>query len=1169
MITMPNIPQSNAYTGLEIAVIGMAGRFPGAADLEEYWNNLVNGKESISFFTEEELRQAGWDEETLSSPGYVPARGVVSGLEYFDSNFFGYNPLEADIMDPQIRFLHECAWHALEDAGYNPHSYAGNIGICVGASANFNWEAHAYMDERFDHSLYPYINVQFLATLLAYKLDLKGPAYVVNTACSTTLTAIHQACRAILTGECRMMLAGGVSITAPLKQGYTYDEGMIMAPDGHCRSFDDEAQGTVGGSGAGVVVLKRLKDALTDGDNIHAVIKGSAMNNDGSKKVGYTAPSVEAQALAVRQALKVARVMPESLCYVEAHGTGTVLGDPTEIQALTQAFDSKAKQFCGIGSVKSNIGHLDAASGIAGFIKTVLILKHSRIPPTLHFECPNQHIDFVNSPFYVTDECTELERGPLPLRAGVNALGIGGTNVHIVLEQAPFDSHCTETGHSPYILPLSALTEKTLSRMVDQLETYLDGHPNISLHAAAYTLQEGRKHWTHRCMLLCERTADGSRINVRRLYPSDTDADIWPGDSFLQEIVILWLQGREVNWELLYRDKPGNRISLPVYSFEREAYNTRVILLKNRIRSGNDCDSLPAAKEKPRLDLGSDYHRSALSAPFEPPVTEFQQLSAEVLSELTGIRCIGIHDNFYELSIDSIKAIRLASKLHKAGFKVGVQQVMSYPTIAALEEQTAHSTRQYSEMKEQKTQSNFVIEQDQRLSSEVINGIKERYPEAEAVYPLSPMQNLILAQNIAAYKKGNDVFALVFKITGEMDAAMFCRAWEEMVKRHPILRTAFVWRRVPEPLQVVYGQATPDIKQFDWSCLTAEEQQLAVQAYIAEERSRGFKVTEAPLMRGCLARTDRLNHHFIWTFQHSLIDGWSMHLIINELLIAYKALMNQSAIGLDKSKSFHSYIEWLQQQDQEQARQFWQEEFAGFAPVRPLTDGMKRKEMSDFNIVTQELVLPEAFMEEAGAFSRRNGLTLNTLVQTAWGVLISHTTGNNDVIIGVETSGRSEGLEGIEGMAGLFITVVPVRITIPPAAVCTEWMKQFQTRQLTMRSYEYATTQQISKWSDVAMDLLQQAIYERTLVFQNIPMELEEKEYEGIRMSIEGRVSQINIPLRIYVTPASTLTLLICYNESQYSYKSVKELLNQMAHLLQTIIRHKHLDFNELLKAIN
>lgn len=236
------------------------------------------------------------------------------------------------------------------------------------------------------------------------------------------------------------MLAGGVSITAPIKQGYTFSEGMIMAPDGHCRPFDDMAQGTVGGCGAGIVVLKRLKDALADGDNIQAVIKGSAMNNDGSRKVGYTAPSVEAQALAVRQALKIARVMPESLSYVEAHGTGTVLGDPTEIQALTQAFGSTSRQFCGIGSVKSNIGHLDAASGIAGFIKTVLILKHRRIPPTLHFECPNQHIDFVNSPFYVADECMKLERGPQPLRAGVNALGIGGTNVHIILEQAPVKS---------------------------------------------------------------------------------------------------------------------------------------------------------------------------------------------------------------------------------------------------------------------------------------------------------------------------------------------------------------------------------------------------------------------------------------------------------------------------------------------------------------------------------------------------------------------------------------------------------------------------------------------------------------------------------------------------------------------------------------------------------
>ncbi|WP_339314371.1 condensation domain-containing protein [Paenibacillus sp. FSL M7-0896] len=1166
---MTNLPPSSAYTGLEVAVIGMAGRFPGAADVEEYWNNLVNGVESISYFEAEELRQAGWDEETLGSPGYVPARGVVSGVEYFDSNFFGYSPLEADMMDPQIRFLHECAWHALEDAGYNPHTYPGNIGICVGASPNFNWEAHAYMDERFDHSLYPYIHVHFLATLLAYKLDLKGPAYVVNTACSTSLTAIHQACRAILTGESRIMLAGGVSITAPIKQGYTFSEGMIMAPDGHCRPFDDMAQGTVGGCGAGIVVLKRLKDALADGDNIQAVIKGSAMNNDGSRKVGYTAPSVEAQALAVRQALKIARVMPESLSYVEAHGTGTVLGDPTEIQALTQAFGSTSRQFCGIGSVKSNIGHLDAASGIAGFIKTVLILKHRRIPPTLHFECPNQHIDFVNSPFYVADECMKLERGPQPLRAGVNALGIGGTNVHIILEQAPCKEQPTGTGQGPYILPLSALTGKMLSKMADRLEAYLDGHANISLLAAAHTLQTGRKHLVHRCILICERTEEGIPLSVRRLYPSDLEECLIPSVPFLHELVNPWLQGREVNWGLLYMDISPPRMSLPGYSFEREPYNTKVVLLKDRIRSGEDYNPLPAAKETTGLSLASDYQRSSLSAPYEPPVTPFQQLSAEVLTELTGIGCIGIHDNFYELSMDSIKAIRLASRLHKSGFKVGVQQVMNFPTIAALEEQTVRSAREGLKAREQRISAEFVAEQSRRLSSGVINGVKERYPEAEAVYPLSPMQHLILAQNIAAYKKGNDVFALVFKITGGMDAPMFLRAWEEMVKRHPILRTAFVWRKVPEPLQVVYRQAIPEIRELDWSCLTPGEQQLAVQAYIAEERGRGFKVTEAPLMRGCLARTDQLSHYFIWTFQHSLIDGWSMHLIINELLIAYKALVNHSEPALEESKSFHSYIEWLQQQDLEPARQFWQQEFAGYVPARPQREDKKRTEGSDFNIVTQELVLPESFMEAAAAFSKNHGLTLNTLVQTAWGVLISHTTGSSDVIMGVETSGRSEGLDGIEGMAGLFITVVPVRITIPGTTGCTGWMKQLQTRQLAMRSYEYATTQQISKWSGVAMDLLQQAIYERTLVFQNIPMELEEKEYEGITMSIEGRVSQINIPLRLYVTPASTLTLLICYNESQYEYSAVNELLKQIAQLLQSIIRSNDLNFGELLKTLN
>ncbi len=333
-----------SQTGLEIAVIGMAGRFPGAGGIGAFWENLAAGVEGISFFSREELVEAGVDESQLDNPGYVKARGCVEGKEFFDSGFFGYLPVEAREMDPQIRLFHQCVWHGLENAGYNPFDYKGLIGLYAGAGANFNWEAHSMISsygkpsdlDSFTAGMLR--NKDFITSRISYKLNLNGPAVFMHTACSTSLVAIHTACKSLLLGECSMAVAGGVTLTDTLKSGYMYREGMIAAPDGHNRAFDALAQGTVRSEGAGVVVLKKLKNAMADGDFIYAVVKGSAINNDGLRKAGYTAVSVDGQAEAIRIALKMARVEPESIASVEAHGTATPLGDPIEVEALKVLF---------------------------------------------------------------------------------------------------------------------------------------------------------------------------------------------------------------------------------------------------------------------------------------------------------------------------------------------------------------------------------------------------------------------------------------------------------------------------------------------------------------------------------------------------------------------------------------------------------------------------------------------------------------------------------------------------------------------------------------------------------------------------------------------------------------------------------------------------------------
>jgi amino acid adenylation domain-containing protein len=431
------------YHNLDIAIIGMSCRFPGATNIKEFWQNLRNGVESISAFSDEELLVAGVELGVLSKPNYVKNRAVLPDIELFDAAFFGFSPKEAKTIDPQHRLFLEIAWEALESAGYNPKAFASKIGTYAGVGMNTYLLNNLYYNRDIldcvgEYQLMIGNDKDFLPTRISYKLNLNGPSVNVQTACSTSLVAVHLACKSLHNGECDMALAGGVSIRVPQQAGYLYQEGMILSPDGHCRAFDAQSQGTVPGNGLGIVVLKRLADAIADGDCIHAIIKGSAINNDGSVKVGYTAPGVDGQAAVIADAQAIAGVDPETITYIEAHGTGTVLGDPIEIAALTQVFQKSTQKqgFCAIGSVKTNIGHLDAAAGIAGLLKAILALKHKLLPPSLHFEQPNPQIDFANSPFYVNTELCEWKTDGIPRRVGVSSFGIGGTNAHIVLEEA-------------------------------------------------------------------------------------------------------------------------------------------------------------------------------------------------------------------------------------------------------------------------------------------------------------------------------------------------------------------------------------------------------------------------------------------------------------------------------------------------------------------------------------------------------------------------------------------------------------------------------------------------------------------------------------------------------------------------------------------------------------
>ncbi len=489
-----------------VAIVGLAGRFPRARNLDEFWRNLRQGVECISFFEDDQVQWLPIEHPpVLSDPRYVKARGVLEKPEWFDAGFFGLNPRDAAIMDPQHRVFLECAWEALEDAGCNPDTFPGLIGVFAGASMNTYLFTNLLTNPGLvkDHGLFASMIMNdgdFVPTRVSYKLNLRGPSINVQTACSTSLVAVCLAAQSLLTYRTDVALAGGVSITFPPQRGQHHLEGGIMSNDGHCRAFDANASGTVLGDGAGIVVLKRLSEAMAEGDRIYAVIKGNAINNDGAVKIGYTAPSIDGQAECIAMAQAEAGVEPESISYVEAHGTGTPLGDPIEIAGLTKAFGAKPgmAKTCAIGSIKSNLGHLDAAAGVTGLIKTVLALQHGEIPPSLHFETPNPQLGLEKTPFFINATLKPWPRSTQPRRAGVSSFGIGGTNAHVVLEEAPLPPAVAPSRRLRHLLVVSAKTPAALDRATENLAEHLCAHPEQALADVAFSLQTRRKAFSHR-----------------------------------------------------------------------------------------------------------------------------------------------------------------------------------------------------------------------------------------------------------------------------------------------------------------------------------------------------------------------------------------------------------------------------------------------------------------------------------------------------------------------------------------------------------------------------------------------------------------------------------------------------------------------------------------------
>ena len=510
---MPHeLEAESAFEDLALAIVGMAGRFPGARDVDEFWRNLSRGVKSIRHLTPEQVVAAGADPAQVGHDSYVRAGGVLDDIDVFDAAFFGFTPREAEALDPQVRLFLQCAWAALEDAAYDPRSYAGRIGVFAGKLPSVyrmrNLQSQPDLLETVGAlQLAAGNDADALASLVAYKLDLRGPSISLQTFCSTSLVAVHVACQSLLTQDCDVALAGGVAVDVPHGTGYQYEEGGILSPDGECRAFDASANGSVMGGGVGIVVLKRLSDALADGDQIYAIIRGSAVTNDGVVRASYGAPGLNGQAAVIAAALGNAGVDPRSIGYVVAHGTGTALGDAVELAAMQKVYPAADEAYCAIGSIKPNIGHLDRASGVANLIAASLALKHQYLPPSLNFTESSPELRLDASALFVNVEGRPWPAPDgQPRRAGVTSFGLGGTNAHVVLQEAPPTATTSSATH--HLLVLSARTEAALERASQNLIEHLEGHPEQALADVAYTLQVGRNAFNYRRYVVAASVAD-------------------------------------------------------------------------------------------------------------------------------------------------------------------------------------------------------------------------------------------------------------------------------------------------------------------------------------------------------------------------------------------------------------------------------------------------------------------------------------------------------------------------------------------------------------------------------------------------------------------------------------------------------------------------------------
>ncbi|USB33503.1 non-ribosomal peptide synthetase [Paenibacillus sp. YPG26] len=1177
-------------SGRDIAIIGMAAHLPNAEDVRQFWEQLMSSCDAVGPFPESRRG----DVESMLAGTKLP-KGKVSyydgayleGIDRFDHRFFRLSPKEAALMSPNQRLWLETAWSAIEDAGYGGRKLSGSrTGVYVGYNGDAFHDYKRLIAERDPAALSTAIpgNLSsIVAGRLSYLLDLKGPAMTVDTACSSSLLALHLAVQALRSGECEMALVGGVkTYLLPVDMGIRIG---IESSDSRARTFDNSSDGTGGGEGAGAVLLKPLGRALRDRDAIYAVIKGSAVNQDGAS-VGITAPNVLAQEEVIMQAWRDAAVEPGTIGYIEAHGTGTRLGDPIEIAGITQAFRhyTDRRQFCAVGSIKTNFGHLDTAAGIVGLIKTALTLHHGTIPPMLHFREPNQAIPFVDSPVYVNDLPREWhQENGNPRRAGISSFGMSGTNVHAVLEEAPgaealYEAEPEGTDRDALrVLALSAKSGAALQRLVERYALFLEeeGPGRIRLRDICYTANTGRGHYDYRAALTADSVGElaGKLRSLAEVLAAaqasgesgyacrSVSSDVWtgradePGAAGYTEdelkglspgdLCRAYVSGGSWDWTPLYQESDCRKVHLPTYPFERTrcwvaepAGDEDYRLPDGWADASVSAYSAQTAAEQPEQDFIRLTGRSSSDGGY----SDTERIVAEVWGRVLGFAEIGVQEHYYELGGDSILALQIAEQLsRRLSREVNVAGLLAYPTIETL---SAHLDESLLAAEAVLDTASVGTDANSAVAASHEGSGQAGADQADWIeHPLSRSQLRIYLASQQAEADLHFNMPMAYAIDGPLDVERLRAAFVRLSERHESLRTTFGWSDAGEPVQLIHPLAVAEVEQqqavseSDWAGSAA--------AFV-----RPFDVSQLPLFRVGVVSASGDRHLLLLDTHHLIADGASLALLLQELTALYGGLALPSSTA-----DYREYVSWQREQAESPAllkqRDYWLGEvLTGTLPQLRLPLDYSRPKTRTMQGRMYRFTVGAETVESLRDLAKRQHQSLHTVLFSLYTLLLSRYTGQDDLIVGSLVNGREQA--EFRRTIGLFINFLPVRIRARAGMTFAELLEEVGRRTTEAYTHGGFPYDEMAAALNAVANRSRNPLYDTMLVYHNHAAGSERFEAGGLTFAeypLERDSSALDVKMDLFPGADGTLRGVIEYDSALFQEATIARMAEHYCRL--------------------